>query len=74
MWSIGCIFAQILKRAMILYGNNSQHQLELIFDLIGTPKTDYYKKLESEKWQDWVRKAKKREGKNFKEFFPNAKP
>jgi len=37
MWSVGCIFAHILRRKSLLRGTSSKTQLELIFELIGTP-------------------------------------
>ena len=37
MWSIGCIFAEILGRKPIFPGKDTWNQLELILDTIGTP-------------------------------------
>ena len=37
MWSIGCIFAELLMRKPLFPGKNFVHQLQLIFDVIGTP-------------------------------------
>ena len=37
IWSIGCIFAEILLGKPLFPGRNVVHQLELITDLLGTP-------------------------------------
>uniref|UniRef100_A0A7S3NG81 Protein kinase domain-containing protein n=1 Tax=Euplotes harpa TaxID=151035 RepID=A0A7S3NG81_9SPIT len=37
MWSIGCIFAEMLLRKPILPGQDSENQLELIVELLGMP-------------------------------------
>lgn len=46
VWSCGCIFAELLGRTPLFPGKNFVHQLQLIFDVIGTPhpsKTTYIK-------------------------------
>ena len=37
VWSIGCIFAEVLSGRPLFPGRNVVHQLELITDLLGTP-------------------------------------
>lgn len=37
MWSVGCIFAELLGRKPIFPGKDYIHQLKLIINLIGTP-------------------------------------
>ena len=37
LWSVGCIFAEMLGRRPLFPGKNFVHQLTLIFDVIGTP-------------------------------------
>ena len=40
IWSIGCIFAEILLGKPLFPGKNVVHQLDLITDLLGTPPAD----------------------------------
>lgn len=48
MWSIGCIFAEILGNGSVLFkGKNSRHQFELITDVIGPPPAEAIEKLNS---------------------------
>jgi mitogen-activated protein kinase 1/3 len=37
IWSVGCIFMELLKRAPLFPGRDYVHQLRLITELIGTP-------------------------------------
>ncbi|KAB5563392.1 kinase-like domain-containing protein [Coniochaeta sp. 2T2.1] len=37
LWGVGCVFGEMLVGKPILTGNTDLHQLELIFDLCGTP-------------------------------------
>ena len=37
VWSIGCIFAEVLTGKPLFPGKSVAHQLDLITDLLGTP-------------------------------------
>ena len=45
IWSIGCIFAEILQGKPLFPGRNVVHQLELITDLLGTPSQEVIDKV-----------------------------
>ena len=40
MWSVGCIFAEMLGRKPIFPGKNFVHQLTLVFDVIGSARDE----------------------------------
>ncbi|XP_050224037.1 protein IMPAIRED IN BABA-INDUCED STERILITY 1 isoform X2 [Mercurialis annua] len=44
LWSVGCIFAELLLGKPILQGRTEVEQLHKIFKLCGTPPDDYWKK------------------------------
>ncbi|MCO5589236.1 hypothetical protein L7F22_043202 [Adiantum nelumboides] len=41
IWSIGCIFAELLAGKPLFPGKNVVHQLDLITDLLGTPSAEF---------------------------------
>jgi serine/threonine protein kinase len=45
IWSVGCIFAEILLGKPLFPGRNVVHQLELITDLLGTPAAEVIAKV-----------------------------
>lgn len=40
IWSVGCIFAELLGRRILFQARNPVQQLDLIIDLLGTPNND----------------------------------
>jgi serine/threonine protein kinase len=44
MWSVGCIFAELLNRKALFMGRDHAHQMCLILDMLGTPS--------DEEWQN----------------------
>ncbi|KAK4477800.1 hypothetical protein RD792_017062 [Penstemon davidsonii] len=44
LWSVGCLFAELLTRRPILQGRTEVEQLHKIFKLCGSPPDDYWKK------------------------------
>ncbi|KAK6920926.1 Protein kinase domain [Dillenia turbinata] len=44
LWSIGCVFAELLIRKPILQGRTEVEQLHKIFKLCGSPPEDYWRK------------------------------
>ena len=58
MWSVGCILAELLGRKPLFPGKNFVHQLQLIFDVIGTPRNkeiEVIKNKQARKFLDSVR-------------------
>ncbi|KAM3071982.1 serine/threonine protein kinase, CMGC, CDC2/CDK subfamily [Clarireedia jacksonii] len=40
MWGVGCVFGEMFLGRPILQGESEEHQLKLIFELVGTPNED----------------------------------
>lgn len=69
LWSVGCIFAELLLRRPLFPGQNYLDQLKIIFEVMGTPKDyDWIKTPEAKKW---VKKLKPHSGKDLKSLFKN---
>lgn len=47
MWSIGCIFAELLNGKPLFPGKNVVHQLDLMTDLLGTPSPESIARVSS---------------------------
>lgn len=54
VWSVGIIFAELLKRKPFLPGNNSSDQLLRIFDIIGTPTDAEIEKIPYEQYRTFI--------------------
>lgn len=72
VWSIGCIFAEILLGKPLFPGRNVVHQLELITDLLGTPNQEVIAKVRNEKARRFLQNMRKKSGIPFEQHFPNA--
>ncbi|CAG9322854.1 unnamed protein product [Blepharisma stoltei] len=74
MWSVGCIFAELLLRRPLLPGNDSNHQLELIFNLLGTPNDEDIEAIPNQKSKEKLATFSRREGKSLQVVFRNSNP
>lgn len=59
MWSAGCILGELLLRKPILPGHDTQHQLELIFSLLGPPSDDDIEAIPNPKSRDKLQRLPK---------------
>ena len=73
MWSVGCIFAEMLQRKPFLPGTDTKNQIELICEYLGTPDLDDMKNIpeESKKLIKNLPKNKKN-GRDFSKIFSFA--
>eukprot|EP00239_Pterosperma_sp_CCMP1384_P004229 CAMPEP_0197856538 /NCGR_PEP_ID=MMETSP1438-20131217/28748_1 /TAXON_ID=1461541 /ORGANISM="Pterosperma sp., Strain CCMP1384" /LENGTH=583 /DNA_ID=CAMNT_0043472023 /DNA_START=235 /DNA_END=1986 /DNA_ORIENTATION=+ len=58
VWSIGCIFAEVILGKPLFPGRNVVHQLELITDLLGTPSPEAIAKVRNEKARRFLKNMK----------------
>ena len=72
MWSVGCIFAELLGRQPIFPGVDSQNQIQLIVDLLGFPDESVLEKIRSEKAKSYLMRLPKRKEADFKVLFPGV--
>ena len=74
VWSIGCIFAEILLGKPLFPGRNVVHQLELITDLLGTPAPEVIAKVRNDKARRFLAAMKPKPGVAWEVAFPKAEP
>lgn len=74
MWSIGCIFAEVVTGQPLFPGRNVAHQLDLITDLLGTPSPEAIAKIRNEKARKYLSAMRKKPPAQFHQKFPNLDP
>eukprot|EP01018_Ginkgo_biloba_P010925 Gb_12952 [translate_table: standard] len=74
IWSMGCIFAEVLTSKPLFPGKNVVHQLDLMTDLLGTPSPEAIARVRNEKARRYLSSMRKKRSLPFSKKFPNADP
>ncbi|KAK9003461.1 hypothetical protein V6N11_061023 [Hibiscus sabdariffa] len=74
IWSIGCIFAELLTGKPLFPGKNVVHQLDLMTDLLGTPSAEAIARVRNEKARRYLSSMRKKRPVPLSQKFPNADP
>ncbi|KAK1298198.1 Mitogen-activated protein kinase 12 [Acorus calamus] len=74
IWSIGCIFAEMLTGKPLFPGKNVVHQLDLMTDLLGTPSAESIARIRNEKARRYLGTMRKKSPVPFSQKFPDADP
>ncbi|KAL5079495.1 hypothetical protein RYX36_007916 [Vicia faba] len=74
IWSIGCIFAEMLSGKPLFPGKNVVHQLDLMTDLLGTPPAESISRIRNEKARRYLGSMRKKQPVPFSKKFPNVDP
>ncbi|KAK4799261.1 hypothetical protein SAY86_024626 [Trapa natans] len=72
IWSVGCIFAELLTGKPLFPGRNVVHQLDIMTDFLGTPSAETTSKIRNEKARRYLNSMKKKQPVPFKQKFPNV--
>lgn len=72
MWSVGCIFAELISRAVLFRGSNPVDQLKKIINIVGTPSTEDIKAGSEDGKQFIFTSIPYSQGKDFRRLFPKA--
>ena len=72
IWSIGCIFAELLGRQPLFPGDNYLDQIQKIISVLGSPNEADLSFLKNEKQKAFVNKLARRTSQSFAVMFPNA--
>lgn len=74
IWSIGCIFAEMLTGRPLFPGKNVVHQLDLMTDFLGTPSAESIGRIRNEKARRYLSSMRKKQPVPFSRKFSNADP
>ncbi|RDY14426.1 Mitogen-activated protein kinase 19, partial [Mucuna pruriens] len=74
IWSIGCIFAELLTGKPLFPGKSVVHQLDLITDLLGTPSLETITRVRNDNARKYLMRMQKKQPVPFEKKFPNADP
>jgi len=72
MWSVGCIFAELLGRKPLFPGKNFVHQLTLIFDIIGSPSPSQVSHIKSTQAKKFLASVKGKTKVDFETLYPTC--
>jgi len=72
IWSIGCILAEMLQRKPLFPGANTQHQLDLVINRLGSPEANDLLKIPNEKCRKLIRSLATTTGKAFNDFMGDS--
>ncbi|CAG8622034.1 14849_t:CDS:2 [Acaulospora colombiana] len=74
MWSVGCIFAEMLGGKPLFKGRDYVDQLNQILGILGTPDEETLRRVGSERAQIYIRSLQKMPKKTFSQLYPKANP
>lgn len=72
MWSVGCIFAEMLGRKPLFPGKNFVHQLGLIFAVIGAPERKHVAHIINRQAIKFIKSQEGLRRKDLAEIYPGA--
>lgn len=74
IWSIGCIFAELLGRQPLFPGDNFLDQIQKIISVLGSPSESDLEFINKNNIKDFVNRLAKRTSQSFSIMFRNANP
>jgi len=72
VWSVGCIFAELLLRKPLFPGGNHIEQLKIIFAILGTPEKDSLEWIKTPEAKQWVQRIPPSKGRNLRKIFASG--
>lgn len=72
MWSVGCIFAEMLGRKQLFPGKNYIHQLQLIMTVLGTPSIHVIRAIGAERVRAYIQSLPSRQPVPWASLYPQG--
>ncbi|XP_043959279.1 mitogen-activated protein kinase 7 [Gambusia affinis] len=72
MWSVGCIFAEMMGRMQLFPGKNYVHQLQLILSVLGTPPEGLIGSIRADRVRSYVQSLPSRTPVPLAKLYPQA--
>ncbi|XP_078485238.1 mitogen-activated protein kinase [Ciona intestinalis] len=72
MWSVGCIFAEMIGRRQIFPGKHYVHQLQLIISVLGSPPSGLVSTIRSDRVRNYVTGLPSKSATPFKQLYSKA--
>ncbi|KAK3529237.1 hypothetical protein QTP70_021910 [Hemibagrus guttatus] len=74
LWSVGCIFAEMLGRKQLFPGKHYVHQLQLILSVLGTPPESVVGAIGAERVRSYILSLPYRAPVPLSKLYPQAEP
>ncbi|XP_007248785.3 mitogen-activated protein kinase 7 [Astyanax mexicanus] len=74
LWSVGCIFAEMLGRKQLFPGKHYVHQLQLILSVLGTPPESIIRAIGADRVRSFVQSLPSRAAVPLSRLYPQAEP
>ncbi|XP_051925313.1 mitogen-activated protein kinase 7 [Hippocampus zosterae] len=74
MWSVGCIFAEMLGRKQLFPGKHYVHQLQLILSVLGTPPKGLIGAIRADRVRSYVQSLPSQSAVPLAKLYPRAEP
>jgi len=72
LWSVGCIFAELVSRRPLFPGKSYVHQVQVILDVLGTPSKDEFGFEPRDDAAAFLKRQKHRQGVTWERILPQA--
>jgi len=74
MWSVGCIFAELLGRKPLFQGTDYMNQINKIIEIIGSPCYEDLMAIHNEAARQYIQLMGNKTGVSLYKIYPNASP
>ncbi|KAG5438796.1 hypothetical protein PCANB_002516 [Pneumocystis canis] len=68
IWSAGCIMIELFTKKPLFPGHDEIHQLELIYDMMGTPTHENWPTVDRLPWYELLKPSEKKTGKFYDNY------